>query len=160
FAHANIIHRRNEFEFNEFNDQVLIQFQPPKTTTETIHDCGNADDILQLEYLKITPDPPEKGHELHISAVGYLSERVMEGSYINLIVKFGMIKLLQKRLDLCEQVEKVDKTCPLEEGKQTLEHTVELPKEIPPGKYFVDVQVYTPDNRRIACLKATAAFRP
>ncbi|CAG8502452.1 9375_t:CDS:2, partial [Cetraspora pellucida] len=156
FAYANVIYPRNEFEFNE----VLIQFYPPKSTAETIKNCGTTDDILTITRLEITPDPPVKGHELNISAAGYLSETVVQGSYINLTVKFGLIKLLKKTLDLCEQVEKVNKKCPLEKGEQTLEHTVELPKEIPPGKYFVDVQVFTPEHRRIACLQATAFFRP
>ncbi|KAF0488277.1 ML domain-containing protein [Gigaspora margarita] len=157
-AYANVIGRRDVFEFNE---QILITF-PTTFDSKTIQDCGsgNPEYILQISYLEINPDPPQKGQQLSISAKGYLSEEVGEGSYIDLTVKLGLIKLLHQRLDLCEQVEKVDKKCPLEEGEQTLEHTVTLPREIPPGKYIVDVYVKTPDHRPIACFKATAFFRP
>jgi len=46
--------------------------------------------------------------------------------------RVGVIKLLTKELDFCEESVKVDKPCPLLAGEQTLQHSVELPKEIPP----------------------------
>ncbi|CAG8723763.1 21593_t:CDS:2 [Dentiscutata erythropus] len=157
-AYANVIGRREIFEFDE---QILITF-PSTFDSKTIEDCGtgNPEYILQLSRLDISPDPPQKGQELRISAEGYLSETVEKGGYINITVKFGLIKLLQQTLDLCEQVEKVDKQCPLEEGSQTLDHTVVLPKEIPPGRYTVDAHVFTKDNKPIACFKAKTFFRP
>jgi len=140
------------------NYQETTPQNDPHAFQGTIEDCGSEDDILQIEYINISPDPPLKGKELAIDAAGYLKETVGEGSYIVLTVKYGIIKILGKTMDLCEQTQKVDKSCPLEEGKQTLVTTVELPKEIPPGTFFVDAFVYTPDNRRIACLKAKASF--
>ncbi|CAG8445430.1 6585_t:CDS:2 [Scutellospora calospora] len=157
FAYADT-HQRNLIV--DINDQILIKTFTETFTTDSIQDCGKPEDILHITYLDIAPDPPQRGQELSIDAAGYLTETVVEGSYIELTVKMGLIRLLQKKLDLCEQVEKVNKECPLEKGEQTLQHTVELPKEIPPGKYTVDVHVYTPDRRPIACLKATAFFRP
>jgi len=60
---------------------------------------------------------------------------------------------------LCEQADKVDLKCPLKKGEMTLSKTVQLPKEIPPGKYTVLADVYTKDNEKITCLTATVFFK-
>jgi hypothetical protein len=61
-----------------------------------------------------------------------LSEEVGEGAYVVLQVKYGLIRLVSTKADLCEQVANVDMKCPLEKGKTTITKSVELPKEIPP----------------------------
>ncbi|KAG0333502.1 Phosphatidylglycerol/phosphatidylinositol transfer protein, partial [Podila humilis] len=71
----------------------------------------------------------------------------------------GLIKLLQKEFDFCEESQKVDKPCPLAAGDQYLQHTVELPKEIPPGRYNVHILVYNYDDEPITCLDAKAEFK-
>jgi hypothetical protein len=140
-------------------EQVLLTASSVNTI-ETITDCSGVNDILQIIYINISPDPPRKGQKLSIDAAGFLEEEVTQGSYIDVTVKLGLIKLLRKRFDLCEQAESVDKPCPLEKGRQELRVDIDLPKEIPPGKYIVDALAYTADNRRITCLKAVAIFRP
>ncbi|CAG8470906.1 10368_t:CDS:2 [Diversispora eburnea] len=142
------------------SENILAEYFPVRPSYETISNCGKEDYILDIKYIHITPDPPLKGKEVDIDAAGYLKETVDKGSYIDIVVKYGLVKLLHKRLDLCEEIQKVGKQCPLEQGDQVLQHTVELPKEIPPGKYIVDANVYTPDDRPIACLKATVVFKP
>ncbi len=49
-----------------------------------------------------------------------------------LTVKYGLIKLLSTKADLCEQIGNVDLKCPLEKGKMVITKSVDLPKEIPP----------------------------
>ncbi|CAG8613434.1 9104_t:CDS:2 [Paraglomus occultum] len=131
----------------------------PIIQAETITDCGRTSDILQIHYIELHPDPPQKGKELTIDAAGFLSETVDKGSYVDVVVKLGLIRLLQKRYDLCDEVTQVGKECPLD-GYQTLHHTLDLPKEIPPGRYSVDVNAFTPDHRKIGCLKVMVTFRP
>ncbi|RUS22186.1 ML domain-containing protein [Endogone sp. FLAS-F59071] len=126
----------------------------------TISECGSPDDILRIEYIHITPDPPVKGEELTVDFKGYLKEQVEEGSMIDVTVKYGAIKLLHKQFDLCEQAQQVNRTCPIEEGDFNLIHTVELPKDIPPGKYTVLAKVFTEDVRQITCLNGVVIFRP
>lgn len=72
------------------------------------------------------------GQTLKIAAKGYLKERVEEGAYVAIQVKYGLITLIKQTLDLCEQVKNVDLECPLEPGELDLVKDVELPKEIPP----------------------------
>ncbi|CAG8520886.1 2631_t:CDS:2 [Funneliformis caledonium] len=158
FANAMTIYDSHITKFEE--EQLLVKEFPSNYIFETITDCSNDNDILVIENIFISPDPPRRGENVYINASGYLKKTVGFGSYVDLTVKLGLIKLLHQKLDLCEQVEKVDKSCPLEEGEQYLETTVTLPKEIPFGKYTVEAYVYTADEERITCLKANVMFKP
>jgi hypothetical protein len=102
-------------------------------------------------------------------------EEVGEDAYVILQVKYGLIRLINTRAELCDQVSNVDMTCPIEKGKITITKDVELPKEIPPvsvartvlqtttnsdvqGKYNVFADVYTAEDNHIVCLEATVTF--
>lgn len=71
------------------------------------------------------------GANLTIEAVGTLLQDVGEGAYVDLQVKYGIIKLLTTQADLCEQVSNVDLKCPIKKGQVTITKDVEIPKQIP-----------------------------
>ena len=72
------------------------------------------------------------GKTLTIEATGNFTEKVEQGAYLVLTVKYGLIRLIQQQADLCEQMKNaVDEECPLV-GKKTITKDVDLPKEIPP----------------------------
>lgn len=136
--------RRHFAVSKSLNDEALFfthlafsQFQ------EAIHNKRIM--FCSIEYIRITPNPPVKGEDLTVDFKGFLKEEVNEGSMIDVLVKYGAIKLLHKQFDLCEQAQQVNRTCPIEEGDFHLIHTVELPKDIPPvslsmnncGFYFI-----------------------
>lgn len=75
------------------------------------------------------------GNTLTIKAEGTLLEDVGEGAYVILQVKYGLIRLVSTKADLCDQVENVDMECPIKKGKTTITKDVELPKEIPPVSF-------------------------
>ncbi|KAM3586930.1 hypothetical protein VKS41_001979 [Umbelopsis sp. WA50703] len=127
-------------------------------STDLIKNCGDSNDILTIEHINLSPDPPVKGQNLDIDFKGTLSEEVVNGSTINLIVKYGVVKLLQKTLDLCEQAKEIDRECPIPAGEFSFTKTVELPKEIPGGKYTVNAKILTPDEREITCLNGVTTF--
>lgn len=54
-----------------------------------------------------------------------------EGAYINIVVKYGLIKLISQKADLCEQMKNVDEKCPLK-GEKIITKDVDLPSRIPP----------------------------
>ncbi|KAF2453643.1 phosphatidylglycerol/phosphatidylinositol transfer protein precursor [Lineolata rhizophorae] len=116
------------------------------------------DDILEIDHVDLSPNPPEAGKTLVISAKGTLSEPIEEGAKVHLQVKYGLITLINQEADLCDQVKNVDLECPLEKGETTLTKEVNLPNEIPPGKYTVLADVFTKDGDKITCLTATVAF--
>jgi len=128
----------------------------PLTYCQKNHDG----DLLALKKVNLTPNPPLKGTTLTIEAVGDLLEDVDKGAYVVLQVKYGLIRLVNTEADLCEQVSNVDLTCPIQKGKITIVKDVELPNEIPPGKYTVLADAYTarPESKKIICLEAEVIF--
>lgn len=76
-------------------------------------------------------DVLRRGKTLTIEAKGNFTQDVEKGAYINLSVKYGLIRLINQRADLCEQMKNVDEECPLS-GAKTITKNVDLPKEIPP----------------------------
>ena len=54
---------------------------------------------------------------------------------MNLIVKYGYIRLINTKADLCEQIKNVELECPIEKGKISITKEVDLPNEIPPVSF-------------------------
>jgi len=98
------------------------------------------------------------GSTLSITAEGYFTNDVEEGAKVHLQVKYGLITIIRQTADLCDTVKNVDLKCPLKKGRMTLSKDVDLPKEIPPGKYTVLADVVTKDEHKITCLTATVTF--
>lgn len=99
------------------------------------------------------------GQTLVIEAQGTFKEDIAEGAYVVLQVKYGLIKLLSTKADLCEQIGEVDMKCPIKAGQLQITKDVDLPAQIPPGKYTVTADVFTADDRQITCLAATVQFK-
>lgn len=114
--------------------------------------------LLEIKELSIDPNPPAKGQNLTINASGYLYEDVEEGAYIEVEVRYGYIRLISQTMDLCEQSEQVDWKCPIKQGDLKLNKQIELPNEIPPGKYVAVARAYTVDDDLITCLLTTVTF--
>lgn len=106
-----------------------------------------------------------------------MKERIEEGAYVLLTVKYGLIRLISTKADLCKEIGNVDLECPLEAGEMEIQKSVDLPAEIPPvrapvrlsstsiqllirsqGKYTVLADVFTADDVQVTCLTATVAF--
>lgn len=120
--------------------------------------ADHQDDIVSIESVDLLPNPPESGAELIIRAAGTVFEPILEGAYINLVVKYGLIRLVNTKADLCEQTEKADLKCPIEKGILSVTKSVDIPKEVPPGKYTVHAEVINADEKPITCLEATVTF--
>ncbi|ETS82772.1 Phosphatidylglycerol/phosphatidylinositol transfer protein [Pestalotiopsis fici W106-1] len=120
--------------------------------------ASHPDDIVKITSVDLLPNPPEAGAELKIRAAGTVFEDIEEGAYINLVVKYGLIRLINTKADLCEQTEKADLKCPIKKGILSVEKAVDIPKEVPPGKYTVHAEVINYDDKPIACLEAQVTF--
>lgn len=122
--------------------------------------CPNdhSQDVVTIDSVDLSPNPPEayvlpahalaflrapvpfssltanpsSGQELIITASGTVSKPILEGAYVNLQVKYGLIRLISTTADLCEQIGNVDLECPIEKGPLAITKSVELPNEIPP----------------------------
>lgn len=118
----------------------------------------HSSDILTIKSVDLSPNPPQAGVELVIEAVASVSKTIAQGAYVNLQVKYGLIRLISTTADLCEQIQNVELECPIEKGLISITKSVDLPREIPPGKYTVLADVYTVDDEPITCLTATVTF--
>ncbi|CDZ96745.1 vacuole protein [Phaffia rhodozyma] len=117
-------------------------------------DCGVAGDAVQVESINISPDPPVPGKNLTVSVKGVVIDPINEGSYADVLVKLGLIKLLQKRFDVCDEAENANATvqCPVSPGSYEVSQTVELPKEIPRAKFAIQVRGVTAEDKDMLCL--------
>ncbi|KAA1468191.1 hypothetical protein DENSPDRAFT_793937 [Dentipellis sp. KUC8613] len=148
---------------NEPQQQALAgEFDTPVHTSDSWawESCGLESDVIQIDSIQVSPDPPKPGKNLTVTVTASASERVEEGAYADVTVKLGLIKLLQKSFDLCEEARKANATiqCPIEEGKYTVVQTVELPKEIPQAKFRVSAVGYTVDDDNLFCVDLVVDF--
>ncbi|OAX42400.1 hypothetical protein K503DRAFT_847858 [Rhizopogon vinicolor AM-OR11-026] len=123
-------------------------------------DCGSPTDAIQLQSISLSPDPPKPGEDLTVSVVGTAKDRIEDGAYADVVVKLGLIKLLTKTFDVCEEARGANASiqCPVEEGEYTVVQTVALPKEIPKAKFTVTVRGYTKDDDDMLCLDLHVDF--
>ncbi|KAL1800396.1 hypothetical protein ACET3X_000738 [Alternaria dauci] len=140
-------------------DQVTIKEEYKVPGDNPLYFCGDpADDLLKIEKVDLSPNPPKPGETLSIKATGNFKEEVGEGFKMHLQVKYGIITLINQNADGCETIKKGDLECPLKKGEMSLTKDVELPREIPPGQYTVLADVFTKEGDKITCLTAKIAF--
>ncbi|KAH8554100.1 ml domain-containing protein [Umbelopsis sp. PMI_123] len=142
-----------------FGEQTISNELETTDIPDNLKLCGDNKDLLVVKDITIEPNPPKKGEEMHVDFKGFLKEEVGDGAKIDVVVKYGAVRLLHRVFDLCEQAPQVDKECPIEQGDFTANKTVALPKDIPPGKYTVMAHIYTEDERPITCITGTIVFR-
>ncbi|KAF4126480.1 transfer protein [Geosmithia morbida] len=136
------------------NEDLKVPGQSPLELCPGEH----AKDLVEIKSVDLAPNPPRAGQELVIKAKGVIKQTIEEGAYVLLVVKYGLIRLITTKADLCKEIGNVDLECPLEAGDLEITKTVELPAEIPPGKYTVQADVYTAEDVPITCLTATVSF--
>ncbi|TFY52737.1 hypothetical protein EVJ58_g9846 [Rhodofomes roseus] len=125
-------------------------------------DCGGPSHLIRIDDIAITPDPPQKGQEMSVTVKGTAKDQIEDGAYVDVVVKVGAIKILQKEFDVCEEARNANASiqCPVQEGKHEVTQTVDLPKEIPPAPFKVSIRGYTVDDEDLACVDIEIDFRP
>ncbi|KAJ8084100.1 hypothetical protein PM082_002867 [Marasmius tenuissimus] len=145
-----------------------VSIQSPFKSDGTVHttdswaweSCGGPDDIIQINSIEVSPDPPQPGKELSVKVNGVAKEQVEDGATADVVVKLGLIKLLSKKFNLCEEARKANASiqCPIEAGTHEVTQVVELPKEIPKAKFKVNAQGYTKDEEDLFCVDLIVDF--
>ncbi|KAH9022959.1 ML domain-containing protein [Lactarius pseudohatsudake] len=154
--------------FATSNAGLLSTPQQQLVTNQGVHatqgwrweDCGSPTDSIQIDSITVSPDPPQPGQDLTVRVIASAQEQVEDGAYADVSVKLGLIKILQKQFDLCEEARNANATvqCPIEKGNYEVEQTVALPKEIPRAKFNVNVQAYTINDDDLFCVKLVVDF--
>ncbi|RPD82023.1 hypothetical protein L226DRAFT_607227 [Lentinus tigrinus ALCF2SS1-7] len=140
-------------------EQVLFPGVPDKRWDWS--DCGTESHIVHVKSIQVSPDPPERGQDLTITVEGVADASVEDGAYADVTVKAGVIKLLQKEFDICEEARNANTTiqCPVEKGTHKVVQTVTLPKEIPPAQFKVNIRGFTEDDDDLVCMDLMMDFR-
>jgi ML domain len=122
--------------------------------------CGSRQEAVVLKEINVKPDPPVPGQNLTVYAKGIVNEDIEPGTYADVVVKLGFIRLLSKRFDVCELAEENDAElkCPKKQGEYEITHTVELPREIPPARFNVHVNGKTQADVDLMCLDLNIDF--
>jgi len=132
----------------------------PVSGKNPLKHCENpADDILEITNVDLDPNPPKPGNTLSIVATGNVKEEIEDGATIHLSVKYGLITIIRTTRDFCEDVPNVGLECPIQKGELKLTKDVDIPKEVPPGKYSVVADLQTKDGKTLTCLTATVEFK-
>lgn len=102
------------------------------------------------------------GTNLTIKASGYLNQEIKQNSTVLLEVKIRVggssIPFITQKQDLCDQLESVDESCPVQKGNLTFTRNVTLPEQIPKATYLVRADVFDQDEEEVTCVEATVAF--
>ena len=94
-------------------------------------------DVTNLK-LSLSPNPPEKGKSLNITASGTVSkssvkrapsptnlrilfiDKEIQGGKIKVEAKYEIVTVLDKEYDLCDLVKEIGKECPIPAGKMNV----------------------------------------
>lgn len=108
---------------------------------------------LTINWINLAPNPPKRGLQLQINAGAQNQIIIEEGSRIDIDVRLGYIKLLTQSFDLCDLLaDNTDWECPVVPGDYILDKVVDIPLQIPMGKYNVLARAYNVDETYLACL--------
>lgn len=122
--------------------------------------CGTRQEAVVLQEINVKPDPPIAGQNLTVYAKGTVNADIEEGTFADVVVKLGFIRLLSKRFDVCQLAEENDAElkCPVKAGEYEMTHTVELPREIPPARFNVHVSGKTQADVDLMCMDLSIDF--
>ncbi|ORZ32717.1 MD-2-related lipid-recognition domain-containing protein, partial [Catenaria anguillulae PL171] len=116
-------------------------------------------DALDLESLELIPDQPKRGEPLQVRLKGQLRRTIDRPATVHVLVKLGrFIQLLKQDLDLCNEVGRVDLTCPLQQGPIVIDKKFDLPNEIPPGTYYVTADITDQEGGPVTCVQVAVKF--
>ncbi|MDV5146227.1 ML domain-containing protein [Streptomyces sp. SBC-4] len=131
-------------------------------TNWSFTDAGMPTDPLQIESAILTPDTVKPGGEVKLTIKGTVQQAIEDGAYLDVSVKLGLVKLLQKRFDLLGELRNGPTGGwaatpdpaggPIKPGKVELTYTMQLQRETPPSKFVVNVRAYTVDDDELASL--------
>ncbi|WOO77365.1 Phosphatidylglycerol/phosphatidylinositol transfer protein [Vanrija pseudolonga] len=121
---------------------------------------ASAERLSLVSWIQLTPDPPQRGKELTVSFRTTVSEVLDEGAYADVAVNIGLVKVLRKQYDLCEEARNLNTSiqCPAQQGEYYVEHTFDLAKTIPEAKFNIKVRGFTVKEEPLVCLDLVVDF--
>ena len=128
----------------------LLEAETITQVGEVWTNCTSANDTSIIEKVTISPDPPEVGKNVTVTATVNMKEQVSGGT-INVDIHVSFIHI-KKTLDLCATLEKAGKTCPIAAGSATTTITQHIPGS-PKGHAKGTIKVNDDNGKEIACVE-------
>ncbi|KAK5075467.1 Phosphatidylglycerol/phosphatidylinositol transfer protein [Lithohypha guttulata] len=145
--------------FPSSSDRKVLDDQHKVPGSQPLTFCKDpADYILDVHNVDLIPNPPVPGEKLIIRGNGTFNQEIEDGASVYLQVKYGLITLIKQDADMCEQLPKIDIECPIKKGYMEIYKEVNIPRQVPPGKYTVLADVKTKDKEPITCMEAVVVF--
>ena len=116
--------------------------------------CGGDRALYNLDKVKVTPYPPESGKKLRILASGNLTKQITNGATLEIEGKWGIIRVLNQKLDLCSVTKKLGRPCPIKKGSFELKFEAKVPSKIPKVKIWSTITIRDKNQKLISCLNA------
>jgi hypothetical protein len=123
--------------------------------------CGTAEDTLEVKSFTWSPQVPVRGQPMTIVVQGTLKSEIATGSSIDIVAKWGLVRLPIGKIDLCRALAKaknISYACPLAANNYDISQSFVLPDKIYDGKYTVTVRAKDQDSRQIMCALVKATF--
>lgn len=119
-------------------------------------------DAVTIESIQVSPDPPVPGENVTVSGWGTLRTPVHTGSDAEVIVRLGLAPVYRETLDLCRLAERehFQLQCPISPGTYHLQHTVQVPKNIPRARYNAHITAENHLSQELLCLDVGVDFSP
>ncbi|EPX72873.1 niemann-Pick disease type C2 protein hE1 [Schizosaccharomyces octosporus yFS286] len=148
-------------KFNPVDEDLTVKGNkiPGANPASYCSDWDRGNDHVTIDYINLLPNPPKAGKNLTIQGQVDVGTTVLNGSYVEIVVKYGFVPIVRERLDICEQAyELAAVECPVEAGVIKKEATIPLPWAIPPGRYYVVAKAYNANDEQLTCVSATVSF--
>ncbi|KAG0172123.1 Phosphatidylglycerol/phosphatidylinositol transfer protein [Apophysomyces sp. BC1015] len=114
------------------------------SASNSISSCGSSSDLLTIDSIQYSPNPPVPGQALSVSFKGSLSDQIPDGTEAVITVKLGALTLINQTVDFCSKVApQLGQTCPVPKGQ------VSFSKQ---GDYDIRAVVTAPGNKEVMCI--------
>jgi hypothetical protein len=125
----------------------------------TLQSCAEQRSSFNLNNVVLTPYPVQIGRQLVVTARGNLSKRIAKGAQVQVVGKLGILRIIDRKLDLCEEGAKVGKPCPVESGSVDLQVVQDIPKEAPQTTLNLEIKATNADGTPILCIRGDIQLR-
>ncbi|KZT56846.1 hypothetical protein CALCODRAFT_496831 [Calocera cornea HHB12733] len=100
-------------------------------------DLGRDTDLIDIESISVSPDPPRPGEPVSVFVSGRTAEVIDRGAQYFVELKYGSSVLSKGWRDFCALTLESGYYCPILPGEFHLEETFDLPANVPSGKFTV-----------------------
>ncbi|KAN0009655.1 hypothetical protein ACTFIU_006952 [Dictyostelium citrinum] len=123
--------------------------------TDIWNSCGKPNDTFQISNVTISPDPPVKGQKVSIFAEGLLKDVISSGDVV-IQIKYNFITIIKETKPICSSDDPF--SCPIQPGQYSHSIDVDIPSNVPKGKYSGHFVLIDQSSDEIACIDVSLEF--